>query len=157
MASENNKRLQRALAPTLKTRGFRKSAATWRKDVGDAIAVVSLQGSQYGPSFYLNLGVYFYAVGDRTDPLEYHCHIRTRLSKLVPDEQRLVELLDFEQPVPDHIRFAELEKLLVGHGLPWLELVSTPEGALQYGRSLPAGSAWVTRDGARFLGLARGT
>jgi hypothetical protein len=154
VASEDNRRLQRALAPTLKARGFRKSAATWRKYVADATAVVNLQGSQYSPSFYLNLGVYFRAVGDRTDPLEHHCHIRTRLSDLVPDRQRLAELLDFERPVPGHIRFTELERLLVDHGLPWLELVATREGALAYGRSLPAGAAWVTRDGARFLGLA---
>jgi hypothetical protein len=37
MASENSKRLQRALAPGLKIHGSKKSGATWRRDGPDAI------------------------------------------------------------------------------------------------------------------------
>src|SRR5262245_38923985 len=109
MASEKSKWLQQALAPALKQRGFKKSGATWRKWSAEAIGVLNLQGSQWGPSFYINLGVYFRALGDRDQPTECHCHIRTRLGALVPDWRRLDALLDFEQPVLDDIRARDLE------------------------------------------------
>ena len=57
MASENNKWLQQALAPALTQRGFKKSGATWRKASADSIEVLNLQGSRWGPSFSVNLGV----------------------------------------------------------------------------------------------------
>lgn len=151
MASENSKRLQRALAPALKQRGFKKSGATWRKGSDDAIGVLNLQGSQWGPSFYLNLGVYFRALGDSDQPAEYHCHVRTRLTDLVPDGERLNGLLDFEKPVSEDVRVRELETLIVDHGLPWLHAVSTIEGARQYCRSQSPKSPWVTKEARAFL------
>jgi hypothetical protein len=39
MASENNKRLQRAFAPLLKACGFKKDGATWRKRFPQSVAV----------------------------------------------------------------------------------------------------------------------
>src|SRR5258705_1657189 len=124
MASENSKWVQQALAPALKLRGFKKSGATWRKEGGEAIGVLNLQGSQWGPSFYVNLGVYFRALGDRDKPIEYHCHVRTRLTELVPDRERLNAILDFDKLVRDDIRAREFATLVIDHGLPWLETVA---------------------------------
>ena len=56
MPSENNRLMQKALATALEQHGFRKQGATWRKQYGDAIGVLNLQGSQWSPSFYINLG-----------------------------------------------------------------------------------------------------
>ena len=156
MASENSKRLQQALAPTLKQRGFKKSGATWRKESGESIGVLNLQGSQWGPSFYINLGVYFRALGDRDQPTEYDCHVRTRLSELVPDRERLNALLDFEKPVQENARVRELETLVVEHGLPWLDNVSTIEGAREYCSSQAPKSPWVTKEARAFLEAAHG-
>jgi hypothetical protein len=156
MASENNKWLQRALAPALKLRGFKKSGATWRKESGDAIGVLNLQGSQWGPSFYLNLGVYFRALGDGDQPPESHCHIRTRLTEIVPNRERLNALLNFEQPVEDNVRARELETLVLEHGLPWLETVSTVAGARKYYSSQAPKSPWVTKEARAFLEATRG-
>ena len=157
MASENNKWLQLALAPALKLRGFKKSGATWRKETGDAIGVLNLQGSQWGPSFfYINLEVYFRVLGDRDQPPEYHCHIRTRLSELVPDRERLNALLNFEQPVEDNVRARELETLVLEHGLPWLDTVSTVEGAREYCSSQAPKSPWVTKEARAFLEATHG-
>ncbi|MEW6684564.1 MAG: DUF4304 domain-containing protein [Nitrospirota bacterium] len=156
MASQNNKWLQQALAPALKQRGFKKSGATWRKGNADAIGVLNLQGSQWGPSFYINLGVYFRALGDNDHPTEYHCHVRTRLSELVPDRLRLNALVDFENPMDDGVRAREIETLIANHGLPWLDSVSTVAGAREYCKSQAPRSPWITREARAFLEAGHG-
>jgi hypothetical protein len=151
MASELNKRLQAALGPVLKASGFRKDAATWRKSYEASIGVVNLQGSQWGPSFFVNLGVYFRALGSKAEPLEYDCHVRTRLEELVTDRVRLTTLLDWDKPVSDTDRFAELQAALMDGGVSWLARVSDIEGAREYCRGLDARSPWVTAEARRLL------
>ena|SRR5688572_12935410 len=151
MASENNKWLQRALATALKQHGFKKLGATWRNDLGPTIGVINLQGSQWGPSFYINLGVYFRALGHRHQPAEVDCHIRTRLHELVPDRARLITLLDFEHVIQEDIRARELEALVVKYGLPWLTAVSTVQGARDYCATIHDKSPFVTKEARAFL------
>jgi hypothetical protein len=151
MASEYNKRLQQTLAAVLKLRGFKKSGATWRNESSNAVGVLNLQGSQWGRSFYVNLGVYFTALGNEKAPCEYHCHVRTRLTELVPDRERLNELLDFDKPIQENVRFQELEALVVEHGLPWIASVSTIHGAREYCSSQSPKSPWVTKEARAFL------
>jgi len=129
MASEGSKHLQRALAGPLKALGFKKSGATWHRPTPDAIAVLNLQGSQFGPSFYVNLGVYFRALGDRVAPPESLCHLRIRLSQLVPNGARLTQLLDLESPIAEPARLQELVALVREFAAPWLDQVSTRKGA----------------------------
>ncbi|MBK9409254.1 MAG: DUF4304 domain-containing protein [Gemmatimonadetes bacterium] len=62
MASDNSKWLQHALTPALKAAGFQEGREQlWRRTNATTVGVLSLQGSQWGPSFYVNLGVYFRA------------------------------------------------------------------------------------------------
>src|SRR5262245_24413729 len=109
MVSEGNKQLQQAIAPALRVQGFKKAGPTWRKWTPDATAVLNIQGSQWGPSFYVNLGVLFRALDNRDKPCEYHCHVRTRLDSLVPDVARLLDVLDLDKPIPPEDRNRELE------------------------------------------------
>jgi len=155
MAPENNKRLQAALSTSLKADGFRKSGATWRKHFVESIGVLNIQGSQWGPSFYINLGVYFRPLGKSEAPNEYDCHIRCRLDDLVPNRHRLVEILDFDQDLDLSVRARELEVAVLQHGIPWLERCSTTAGAADYASTLPATSAWVTKEAREFLRAAR--
>lgn len=67
------------LKPLLKDNGFKKSATTWHKITDDIIFVLNLQGSQWGPEYYINLGVYLKALGSELKPKEYSCHIRRRI------------------------------------------------------------------------------
>jgi hypothetical protein len=116
----------------LKLAGFKKSGATWHRAGVSEIAVVNLQGSQWGPQFYVNLGVYFRELGTKAKPCEAECHIRSRLDAHVPDRTRLNQLLDFEANIPIEVRGRELEVLLKNGGLPWLELVATKQGAKEW-------------------------
>ena len=153
--SEVNKRFQLAFIDELKARGFRKAGPTWRKPAGDAITVFNLQGSQFGPSVYVNLGVYFRPLGELERPNEYQCHLRARLSILVPDAVRLRDLLDLERPIPDDVRFAELRQLVADYALPWLERTATREGAREWVAAGP--NAFVHREARQYLEVPVGT
>lgn len=156
MTSDHARWLQRALAPALKAAGFRKAGATWRKTNATTIRVFNLQGSQWGPSFHINLGVYFRALGDDESPNEAVCHLRLRLSELVPDRRRCGELLNFEAPIPEAVRAREVEALVVGHALPWLEALSTIPGAREYCSIERPSRPWMTKEAATLLGAAAG-
>lgn len=151
MASEYGKRIQRGLAPVLKARGYSKSGATWRKRNDLTIGVLNLQGSAWGPHFYVNLGIYFRALGDRDRPTEYHCHIRTRLGELVPDRSRLDALLDFETAFDEEPRIQEIVELIVEFGLPWLDAFSTIEGARERCDFRNRNGLWITVEAREFL------
>lgn len=130
MPSPQNKELQRLLAPSLKACGFKKTGATWHRPDEDTICVVNLQGSQWSSEiFYINLGVYFKALGKENRPSENRCHIRVRLDNLVPDARSLDRMLNLNEPVPVDKRRAELTALLSEYALPWLERFSSINSA----------------------------
>jgi hypothetical protein len=69
-----------SIHPLLKASGFRKSNATWRKDQGESVAVFNVQKSAWGGgAYYLNMGVYFHALGSEASPTENKCHVQRRL------------------------------------------------------------------------------
>jgi hypothetical protein len=124
--------LQQALAPGLKAAGFRKTGANWHRYRQADVAVINLQGSQWGPSFYLNLGVYFLELGNKARPTEPHCHIRSRLEAHVPEFTRVHQLLDFGYELDLSARGKELATLLHTFGIPWLDQVATKAGAKEW-------------------------
>ena len=53
-----------AIAPLLKSNGFKKSNATWRRKRSESVAVLNVQKSSWGRGdYYINLEVYFLALG----------------------------------------------------------------------------------------------
>lgn len=69
-----------AVAPLLKSRHFKKSGATWRREQEESIAVFNVQKSSWGGGvYYVNLGVYFRAIGTELAPTENRCHVQRRL------------------------------------------------------------------------------
>jgi hypothetical protein len=69
----------KALAALLKPLGFKKRRATWHRATADTIQTINVQGSQWGPEYYLNVGTYMRALGGELTPPEYHCHVRARV------------------------------------------------------------------------------
>ena len=66
--------------PLLKAHGFKRNGATWRREQDESIAVFNVQKSGWGGGvFYINVGVYFRAIGPEVAPTENRCHVRTRL------------------------------------------------------------------------------
>ena len=70
----------KAVSPLLKSHGFKKSNATWRKEQAESIAVFNVQKSSWGGGrYYVNIGVYFNEFGSDTVPTENKCHVQVRL------------------------------------------------------------------------------
>lgn len=68
------------IKPRLKALGFKKSGLNWRRSTEDVIQVLNIQKSQWGPEFYINLGVYIIPLGPEDKPPHNRCQIRTRLA-----------------------------------------------------------------------------
>ena len=76
------------------------------------IQTINVQGSQWSMSFYLNRGIYNSALGDKTTPSEYDCHIRNRVGDVADDLTRYNQLLDLENDFPADDRFRELNEII---------------------------------------------
>ena len=80
--------IRAALAPLLREEGFAGSGRRFYKCTGPWIQIITIQGSRYGGSFAVNLGLHFASAPDLTgnppDPKkmnEAHCEFRRRLSE----------------------------------------------------------------------------
>ena len=131
MSTPEKKSLEGAFAPALKVLGFKKRGGTWHRNQGDWIQVINIQGSQWSRTFYINLGVYLPELGMKESPAEYDCHIRERLNQLVPDNARLVQLLDLHSKTFIEVEGSELVSLVVEYGIPWLDRCSDKAGFLE--------------------------
>src|SRR5690349_16163326 len=105
-----------------KSLGGSKKSGSWYITGPEAIAVLNLQKSQYGPRYYLNVGLWFLGVGPATNPKPSHCHVQSRLESLVPaaDRQHLEDLLDLDFAVDEQERRAELLAVLTSQLEPLL-------------------------------------
>jgi len=132
MASDEQKQLANAVKPMLKKAGFKKTAFNWHRKQGDVIQVVNFQGSQWGKTVYVNLGVFFLGIEQQEKPKEYDCHLRQRLPGLSPDLKRCNELFDLGNSLSNEERYPEVIELLETLAIPWLERCSSKEGAKHY-------------------------
>lgn len=84
--------IRQALAPVLREDGFSGSGRRFRAEAGQWIKVVTVQGSRWGGSFAVNLGIHFATApdmaGNAIDPKkmsEADCAFRRRLSETSHD------------------------------------------------------------------------
>lgn len=109
------------VAALLKPLGFRKRRSTWHLLRPETVLVVNVQKSEFGPTCYVNLGVYLRALGPEKTPPEYRCHIRTRLDRLPDAPSTLLASLDLESPLTPDQRAAALRHHVLTSAIPWLE------------------------------------
>lgn len=123
MASvSNTKELESIITNQLKPNGFRKRGLNWYKRTDDTICVVNLQKSSYGGQYYINLGVFVTALDTSIDcPPEYECHIRERLTSIVPNRSQLEQALNLEgRDMDTKDRVDAISESIQKYGLPWL-------------------------------------
>jgi hypothetical protein len=131
MTASATKVLQEAVADAVVPAGFRKKGSSWYREEADAILVISPQKSQYGSQYFLNLGVYWRELGEKTAPREEECHVRGRISSVLSaDESKELERsLNFEdRSIEDEARRTALRDALVNHAIPLLKRCSTRDG-----------------------------
>lgn len=83
-------------------------------------------------SFYLNRGIYNSALGDRTTPSEYDCHIRNCVGDVADDLTRYNQLLDLENDFPADDRFRELNEIIATRAIRWLEEFSNNQRIIEW-------------------------
>jgi hypothetical protein len=112
---------------TLREQGFKKAAGSWYSDRPETVLVVNLQKSQYGYSFYINLGIWLKAVGESVAPKEHHCHVRIRLESIAGEG--LSKALDMENStVVEEDRKMIIVTGIVEVAIPWLEACNSLDG-----------------------------
>ncbi|WP_284750823.1 DUF4304 domain-containing protein [Arthrobacter sp. efr-133-R2A-120] len=136
-----------------KSLGGSKKSGSWYVTGPDAIAVLNLQKSQYGPSYYVNVGLWFLGVGPVISPKPTQCHVQSRLEVLLPETQRrhLEDLLDLDHVVNDGDRRSALLGVLTNQLQPLLEAGMSVKGlATEKGQHVLMKSL-IDGDGQRFL------
>ena len=134
--------------------GFSKHSGAWYLRRAETMAVIELQKSEYGPQYYVNVALWLLPLSQSQFPKEETCHIRTRLGRLFPqEEKRLKEILDLEYPMDEATRETQFRGILENLLLPALAECSTVAG-LKGG--LGGGllkSSLVNREAQKLLGL----
>jgi hypothetical protein len=116
------------ISPRLKSLGFKKKARTWWRADDNTVQVVNLQKSAYGEQLYVNLGLYIRSLGLELSPPEYRCHMRARLERVVP-----AEFFEAVATATSNTKPSEaLLDALLGHGVSWLEGLTSPAGRKKF-------------------------
>ena len=136
-----------------KVAGGTKKSGSWYWRSAETVFVLNLQKSQYGPQYYVNVGLWLLSLGPAETPKDHQCPIRTRLDNLVPADKEagLTTLLDLESPVDDELRREELLALLRSVLLPLLDTTSTLEGLRAAAGQRLVGVSLVAGDAQRLL------
>ncbi len=127
--------VETSISEIVKNCKFIKTASTWRRITGVKIDVINLQRSQWSMAFYLNYGVYFTSIGTLTEPKEYECHIRTRVSALCPVDFKIDDYLDFTNDKDNSERITKIQAA-VKYGLKWLDGITDKASAIKSGQDL---------------------
>ena len=121
--------VQQVLDEFGKASGMLKQSGTWYRTTDDLTEAVNLQKSQYGPSYYVNVGWCLRALGDVKFPKDYQWHIGMRLDLLAPNRTKdIKQLLDLDTPIAEDERRHRLGELLDSELRPVLERTSNVDG-----------------------------
>jgi Domain of unknown function (DUF4304) len=103
--------------------GFKRKGNYWVVN-GDIITkMVNLQKSQFSNSFYINYGYILKSI-----PLTEMMHIYNRVgSTEKAEQQRITELLDFENSISDLERTRELNEILHSKLVAKIQMINTEE------------------------------
>lgn len=107
-----NNIIQDTFIAAMSSLGLTKKGNSWYLRSDETILVIELQKSNYSLRYFVNIAVWLLPLGMTKFPKEQACHIRTRLSQLVPESDRLDTLLDIDQAISDPERKRELGLLL---------------------------------------------
>lgn len=113
-----------------KSSGGKKKSGSWYRRGDETVFVLNLQKSNYASRYYVNVALWLLPLGDADAPKENKCHVRSRLTQLVPSEleERVNDLFDLDSPLDDATRREELLAVLRQHLLPLMDSSSTLDG-----------------------------
>lgn len=151
----DSKPIKMALGAPLLEAGFKKKSDNWYLGNDEVVLLVNIQKSQYGNQYYVNCGVSVRALGGIDFPKEQNCHIRFRLTAILPEEKRkeVEALFDLESELlSDHQRGEEISRLAKNTVLPILQRCSCREGIVEAVRGGVLAKAMVHKQVKDWIG-----
>jgi len=109
--------------------GMLKHSGTWYRSTDNVIQAVNLQKSQYGPSYYINIGWWLRSLGDVKFPKDDEWHIGIRLESLLAlRAEEVNSLLDLDSEISDAERSQRLRDLLEADLRPAVDRTTSVDG-----------------------------
>lgn len=115
----------------LESAGFGRQGAGWSLESPEALVVVCLQKSNYGASYFVNVGAWLKALGHNKNPSEHECHVRLRPSSLDAERERYweTEVFNLEAPsIGDTERGERVREFMVQIVVPFARKLGSLEG-----------------------------
>lgn len=94
-----------------RSENLEKRSGSWYQRGDDLITVLELQKSNFGDRYFVNIAIWLTAIEPASFPKENKCHIRTRLTELVPDASAVDGLLNLDTPLDDAQRVERLNQM----------------------------------------------
>jgi len=153
----NRKTLKKVVGESLTSAGFKKKGQAWYLDNPDLIGVLELQKCDWGYNYFVNIGFYIRALGQKDDfPHERMCHLRYRVESIFHDLHiEICKMLIVHEDGDIESRLEQLQDLLTNRIVPFFMSVRTISDLKRI-----SGAAWFPNgflhvDARSFLGLAK--
>jgi meiotically up-regulated gene 157 (Mug157) protein len=128
MAAERNV-IQQTFDNFGKSAAMVKQSGTWYRNTNDVIQAMNLQKSQYGPSYYVNVGWWLRSLGDVKFPKDHQWHIGIRLESLAANRaEEIKALMDLESGISERERGRQLHELFESELRPALDRTRSVDG-----------------------------
>jgi len=138
----------------MKQAGFKKNGQSWRFTTLETIAVLNLQKSQWGPAYYINLGVLIRALDSHPQPDVFSCPLHIRVENLLPKLDPARELFDFSNSKYDTDQgYMEMANVVGTYALPLLKQCGTLDGIRDAIQMHPRLGIQAWRTAIDFLGI----
>ncbi len=118
--------------PVMRSAGFSRDGLSWYRPGSESVEILNVQPSRLPTTAYINVGVYYLRFGDAAAASIFNCHASARLTSIVPDADKEMELLNVDNDMALSARKAELAAMIVSYALPWLHNMADFENACRY-------------------------
>lgn len=116
--------------------GFVKHSGCWYRRGSDVLSVLELQKSQYGQTFYVNVGWWLLGLGEHQAPKMRECHVRLRAGSLLPSvASDLENLLRLEGRSTGDFPREQIRAVLADEFLPVVVALDSLQKLQDLGRS----------------------
>lgn len=144
--------LKKTITESLKKAGFKQQSNAWYRGNELTIFIIELQKSNYGNSYFLNMGIWIKILEDSELPKERLCHIRMRADSYFSDiGDQIAGLLDFSESDLNAEKRKEINNLLSDKILPLAAKASAIPSLKELYLSGKLKKAFVHKSARQFL------
>lgn len=131
----NYKQFKSVFSDVLLPLGFTNVKEMYFRKTGQVFGIIDIQKSDWGGTYFINIGIYVDEGGHLTQPPPFHkVHLKQRLASIAPKPvgESPLPAFDLEVAMGAAERSAVIKNALVQYGVPYLESLSTLNGIADY-------------------------